>query len=156
MRNQYKVLSEKYIAIKENEKEDILGGLDSAIELNNIIQPVIDQGKEFNRKHVLSWTGEIDSATLNDEMEDWYDKVINQFKVYINPVFSGAKKAKIKNSVRHVLYYYTTDSLNAGDQELFEELIYAMFSDLITYNDLTEAYWSVYDSVKTQLELDKI
>lgn len=32
MRNQYKILSEKYHLVKENEKEDILGGLDAAAE----------------------------------------------------------------------------------------------------------------------------
>lgn len=144
MRNQYKVLSEKYITIKESEKEDILGGLDTVMKLNSIFQPIIDQGKELNRKYAY------------DEMQDWYDGVIKQIEVYIDPAFSSTKEANIKNSIRHVLYYYTTDMLNKSDQKLFEELIYAMLNDLIINNDLTEVYWSVYDRVKTRLELDRI
>lgn len=65
MRNRYKILSEKYSIIKESEKEDILGGLDTAAQCIQARKELKDYARGMHDERV-------DYINLSPRLQELY------------------------------------------------------------------------------------
>ena len=152
------------------DKEDILSGLEDVEEVNKTIREVIDKGKKYfiklneldaKRNEYREQGKDYDIVTgmayhVYNEAANWADDQAIRFTEFV-----GENRHNALNTTNLILNRYATDIVSEQARgpkhyELFEELITVLLHGLITEHRLTEEFWGVWDRVEDELELNRI
>ena len=150
MRNQYKLLAEKYTLVQENDKEDVMSGLKKFDEDDKIVQTVLNNLKEQTKDP--SYT----SATV------WINMFMDTYCP--EPEKPGRRERgltehdKISHTVHNALNYYINNYGAASDdnKKIFDELAYVLLYDVIVDRDVSDHFRQIYRQYQNTLELPRI